>query len=103
MCIRDRWEGAGQAPEATKAAKLDQPASTLPHALHHLPEESRAVRERVPGQSGVPVGSRSVLSQRELISILPLLQIASRDVLAHMVDPKGNLLERLKRHMFALA
>ena len=95
-----QWGGEGQ---PAQAAKPDQPASTLPAALHQLLEESRAVRERAQAQSGIPVGNRSVLSQRELISILTLLQIASDDVVAHLVDPSGNLLERLKRHMFGLA
>lgn len=98
-----QWGGDGQAPQATQSARPDQPASTLPAALHQLLEESRAVRERLPGQGSAAVGTRNVLSQRELISILTLLQIASDDVLAHLVDPKGNLLERLKRHMFSLA
>ena len=98
-----QWGGDGQGPQATQPARPDQVDSTLPAALHQLLEESRAVRERLPGQGRAGAGARNVLSQRELISILTLLQIASGDVQAHMVDPRGNLLERLKHHMFALA
>ena len=95
-----QWGDAG--PGTQPVARAEAGNSTLPAALHQLLEESRAVRERFPDQANA-TAPRSVLSQRELISILTLLQIASDEVVGHIVDPKGNLLERLKRHMFALA
>jgi hypothetical protein len=98
-----QWsDDAGQAGASQAAAAAKAVDSTLPPALHQLLEESRAAREQV---QGAPKGStaRTTLSQRELISILTLLQIASDQTLAAIVQPQGSLLERLKRQMFELA
>lgn len=93
----DGAEAAGAAPAVARAAD-----STLPPALHQLLEESRAVREQVHGAAKAS-SARTTLSQRELISILTLLQIAPDPTLAAIVQPQGSLLERLKRQMFELA
>jgi hypothetical protein len=97
-----QWsDGGGQAGASPQVA-ANTVDSTLPPALHQLLEESRAAREHAHG----PVkGStaRTTLSQRELISVLTLLQIAPDNTLAAIVQPQGSLLERLKREMFELA
>ncbi|HYM86521.1 MAG TPA: DUF1631 family protein [Pseudoxanthomonas sp.] len=102
-----QWEGAesgaAESASAVQGVKATgDSASTLPPALHQLLKHSRAAREQVPGrvQQGA---SRTTLSQRELISILTLLQIAPDSAVASMVEPPGPLLPRLKKQMFQTA
>ena len=102
-----QWEG-GDAGSPTQAAagstaQPDAPTSTLPQALHQLLESSRASREEVQGREPARSGPRNTLSQRELISILTLLQIAPDSAIAAMVEGQGQLLPRLKQQMFETA
>lgn len=96
-----RWgDGVADAPEAPVAQETE--ASTLPPELHALLRESRAIRERASGRV-VSTGPRTTLSQRELISILTLMQIAPDEEIAAMVADSQKLLERLKRQMLKTA
>lgn len=96
-----RWgDGVADAPEAPVAQETE--ASTLPPELHALLRESRAIRERASGRA-VSTGPRTTLSQRELISILTLMQIAPDEEIAAMVGDSQKLLERLKRQMLKTA
>lgn len=96
-----RWgDGVADAPEAPAAQETE--ASTLPPELHALLRESRAIRERASGRV-VSTGPRTTLSQRELISILTLMQIAPDEEIAAMVADSQKLLERLKRQMLKTA
>ena len=96
-----RWgDGVADAPEAPTAQETE--TSTLPPELHALLRESRAIRERASGRV-VSAGPRTTLSQRELISILTLMQIASDEDIAAMVADSQKLLERLKRQMLKTA
>lgn len=99
------WEGVEAGGKETGAASAGepQPESTLPPALHQLLEDSRAAREQVQERDPAARGPRDTLSQRELVSILTLLQIAPEEAIAAMVRPPGALLPRLKKQMFATA
>ncbi|MEP6907028.1 MAG: DUF1631 family protein [Pseudoxanthomonas sp.] len=105
------WEGPGRAADPSAAAPAnsgraglqDITASTLPQALHQLLEQSRFAREQVQGRNPSQAGPRNTLSQRELISILTLLQIAPDTAIAAMVQAEGPLLPRLKKQMFQTA
>jgi len=100
------WE-VGEPGQAAAAARSPTAAtpddSTLPPALHRLLEDSRAAREEVQGRDPGMSGPRNTLSQRELVSILTLLQIAPDESIAAMVRPPGALLPRFKKQMFATA
>ncbi len=103
-----QWKGAeGEASVSTSAKPDDRQTTTeggtLPQSLHRLLEDSRASREQVHGRDPVSSGPRSTLSQRELLSILTLLQIAPEAALAAMVEEQGPLLPRLKKQMFETA
>ncbi|RZA36506.1 MAG: DUF1631 family protein [Lysobacteraceae bacterium] len=102
-----QWEGADAGSPTQAAAgspaQADEAASTLPQALHQLLESSRASREQVQGREPAHSGPRNTLSQRELISILTLLQIAPDSAIAAMVEGQGQLLPRLKQQMFETA
>lgn len=102
-----QWAGpdADAAPAASAATSPEAKAtaSSLPPALHQLLEESRAAREHLPDVGQQRQEPRTTLSQRELISILTLLQIAPDSTVAAMVQPRGALLARLKTQMFATA
>ena len=97
-----QWRDGADPAGAAQSAAAKTADTTLPPALHQLLEESRAVREHAQGAAKGST-ARTTLSQRELISILTLLQIASDQTLAAIVQPQGSLLERLKRQMFELA
>ena len=97
-----QWSDGADPAGAAQSAAAKTADTTLPPALHQLLEESRAVREHAQGAAKGST-ARTTLSQRELISILTLLQIASDQTLAAIVQPQGSLLERLKRQMFELA
>ncbi|MET0582632.1 MAG: DUF1631 family protein [Pseudoxanthomonas sp.] len=100
-----QWAGseAEPAPTSAAAAKADAAASTLPDALHQLLEESRAAREHRPESAAQRQQARTTLSQRELISILTLLQLAPDSAIAAMVHRQGQLLPRLKQQMLETA
>ena len=102
-----QWEVVDSAAVAmspsASVTPADATASTLPQALHQLLQESRAAREEIHGRDITQEGPRDTLSQRELISILTLLQIAPDEAIAAMVQPQGPLLPRLKKQMFETA
>ena len=99
-----QWEGPDSEASAPRQDMQGSAESgTLPQALHRLLEDSRASREQVHGRDPVSTERRSTLSQRELLSILTLLQIAPESALAAMVEEQGPLLPRLKKQMFETA
>ncbi|MET0717741.1 MAG: DUF1631 family protein [Pseudoxanthomonas sp.] len=99
-----QWAGEDAAPVPTSAAASKPAAvSTLPDALHQLLEESRAAREHRPDSGAQRQAPRTTLSQRELISILTLLQLAPDSAVAAMVHSQGQLLPRLKKQMLETA
>ncbi len=96
-----RWgDGVADVPDSSAAPVAE--TSTLPPELHALLRESRAIRERASGRVIAP-GRRTTLSQRELISILTLMQIASDEDISAMVSDRHQLLERLKQQMLKTA
>jgi len=99
-------DGAAPADAKAKpaaAAPAKAVDSSLPPALHQLLEESRLAREALAGTVAPPSAKRTTLSQRELLSIVTLLQIAPDQTIAMLVHPPGALLERLKYEMFQTA
>ena len=97
-----RWgDGVAGAPE-TPVAQGVEDGSTLPPELHALLRESRAIRERASGRV-LAAGPRTTLSQRELISILTLMQIAPDEDIRAIASDRQQLLERLKRQMLKTA
>ena len=101
-----QWAGTDAEPAPASSAavsKADAAASTLPDALHQLLEESRAAREHRPESASQRQEPRTTLSQRELISILTLLQLAPDSAVAAMVHSQGQLLRRFKKQMLETA
>ena len=98
-----RWgDGVADAVAPAASAVPVAETSTLPPELHALLRESRAIRERASGRA-IAAGPRTTLSQRELISILTLMQIASDEDINAMVKDRQQLLERLKQQMLKTA
>ncbi|MEO6518392.1 MAG: DUF1631 family protein, partial [Pseudoxanthomonas sp.] len=96
-----RWgDGVADAPAASAEPAAE--TSTLPPELHALLRESRAIRERASGRV-IAAGPRTTLSQRELISILTLMQIASDEDINAMVRDRQQVLERLKQQILKTA
>ncbi|MFT3755082.1 MAG: DUF1631 family protein [Pseudoxanthomonas sp.] len=93
------WEdGDGHASAASGAKKED---GTLPADLHRLLGISRKTRERLnPGRAHAADG-QEMLSQRELIVALTLLQIAPQEVHNDILDAPDGLAAGLKRRIFA--
>jgi len=107
----DRWAesrgrmqsaGASQAAAAEAGETLSGNQGMLLEALHELLQQTRHVREDATSAASVAVGQQRPLSQREMMSVLSLLQATPSATLRAAIGEDGeSLAQRLKSEVLS--
>ncbi len=93
------WEG-----EVAPATRTDAPAKApLPQPLQQMLERSRNARLRGAASLADRPERRTVLTRRELVAALTLLQIASKETHEAILDAKAGLADGIKVQLVAEA
>jgi len=100
---RDREDGPGDAAPAGEYPAGGQQGMLL-EALHELLQQTRNVRESTTSAASVAVGQQRPLSQREMMSVLSLLQATPSATLSAAIGDDGeSLAQRLKSEVLSSA
>ncbi|KLD75638.1 DUF1631 domain-containing protein [Xanthomonas hyacinthi] len=106
----DRWaesRGRLQSAEGYAEAGANLPGGSqgvLLEALHELLQQTRSVRESATSAASAAVGQQRSLSQREMISVLSLLQATPSATLRAAIGDDGeSLAQRLKSEVLSNA
>ncbi|QDI04495.1 DUF1631 domain-containing protein [Xanthomonas cerealis pv. cerealis] len=97
----DRWAQSRGRPQSAEAGASQ---GMLLEALHELLQQTRNVRENATSAATAAVGQQRSLSQREMISVLSLLQATPSATLRAAIGDDGeSLAQRLKSEVLSNA
>ncbi|AVY65948.1 DUF1631 domain-containing protein [Xanthomonas translucens] len=98
----DRWAQSRGHPQSAETGASQQ--GMLLEALHELLQQTRSARENTIAAASAAVGQQRSLSQREMISVLSLLQATPSATLRAAIGDDGeSLAQRLKSEVLSNA
>ncbi|UKE72569.1 DUF1631 domain-containing protein [Xanthomonas graminis] len=98
----DRWAQSRGHPQSAETGASQQ--GMLLEALHELLQQTRSARENATAAASAAVGQQRSLSQREMISVLSLLQATPSATLRAAIGDDGeSLAQRLKSEVLSNA
>ncbi|WIH05630.1 DUF1631 domain-containing protein [Xanthomonas translucens pv. graminis] len=98
----DRWAQSRSHPQSAETGASQQ--GMLLEALHELLQQTRSARENATAAASAAVGQQRSLSQREMISVLSLLQATPSATLRAAIGDDGeSLAQRLKSEVLSNA
>ncbi|OAX55428.1 DUF1631 domain-containing protein [Xanthomonas graminis] len=98
----DRWAQSRGQPQSAETGASQQ--GILLEALHELLQQTRSARENATAAASAAVGQQRSLSQREMISVLSLLQATPSATLRAAIGDDGeSLAQRLKSEVLSNA
>ncbi|MEB1611332.1 hypothetical protein FHT08_001905 [Xanthomonas campestris] len=101
---RDHAGGAAGGMDGDEAGHPGGSQGMLLEALHELLQQTRSVRDNTASAASVAVGQQRPLSQREMMSVLSLLQATpSATLQAAIGDDTESLAQRLKNEVLSSA